>query len=79
MIAIEGFIITAAIKDIEDFHGLSHTVGNDRAALEWNGRNPFSRSSRHRPPYGASPELGDLSDIPAAANDDVAPVADGRK
>ena len=30
-------------------------------------------------PKQATLELGDLSDIPAAANDDVAPVADGRK
>lgn len=41
VVAVQGFIITATIKDVEDFHGLSNAIGNDRAALERNGSQTF--------------------------------------
>jgi hypothetical protein len=38
---IQGFVITPAIKDIEDFHGFSNAIGNDCASFERNGSQAF--------------------------------------
>lgn len=41
VIAIGDLIIPTAIKEVESFHGLSDTIGNDRTVLERKGSQAF--------------------------------------